>query len=274
MKRIAFSLILALAIPAAALAQEKAGQSKDEQELLKTRSEWYDAYFRGDTTILARIETSDFVVISDRTIENQRMYGVIQKAVQANRWIPKGAANVDDNNVRVRLQGDLAVISGSGWTRIPGLVEKPPEIKNAFTETWVKRDGRWRVMHLHYHQQGQRQQPSSAQSQPAAPAQGQAAFPVGTYAAKDQQGTLWALDFKSDGTVTVKMDEQSLAPDITYTIKDDQIEISAGTTNAMCSGKGTYKWAFDGKALTFQLVSEPNCQPRQVVLTGNKFIKQ
>lgn len=82
------------------------------------------------------------------------------------------------------------------------------------------------------------------------------------------------MNFKSDGTVIVKMDEQSLAPDITYTVKNDQIEISAGTTHSLCSGTGTYKWAFDGKALTFQLVSEPSCQPRQAILTGNKFIKQ
>lgn len=251
----------------------QAQSSNTEQEVLKVRREWYVAYFRGDTATLARIETNDFVVISDRTIENKREYAGIQKAVQANRWLPKGAEQMDDDDLQVRLQGDLTVISGKGWTKVPGFIEKPPQNKTAFTEIWVRRDGRWRIMHLHYHQQGQPQQPNNAQSQTAAPAQGQVTFPVGTYTAKDQQGT-WVMDFKIDGTVTVKRDDFSLAPDITYTVKNDQLEISAGTTSSMCSGKGTYKWAFDGKALSFQLVSDPNCQPRQAVMTGNKFIKQ
>lgn len=183
MKRIAFSLILALAIPAIALAQEKVDQSKVEQKILKVRSEWLEAYYKGDTETLARIETSDFVVISDHTIENQRVYTGMRNAAKAGRWFPKGVANVDDD-MRVRVQGDLAVVSGRAWTKVPGVMENPPQNKTAFTEVWVKRDGRWRIMHLHYHQQGQRQ-PSSAQPHPAAPAQGPSAFPIGTYAAKD-----------------------------------------------------------------------------------------
>jgi ketosteroid isomerase-like protein len=274
MKRIAFSLILALTIPVIILAQEKAGQSKDEQELLKTRSEWYDAYFRGDTATLERIETSDFVVISDRTVENKRTYTGIQNAVKANRWMPKGTTKVDDDDLRVRLQGDFAAISGRGWNKVPGVFEKPPQNRIAFTEIWVRRDGRWRVMHLHYHLQVQPQPPSSAQSQPAALAQGQPAFPVGTYAAKDQMGA-WLISFQSDGTYTVKLDDQLLVPDGRYTVSSNgQVVLSSATPSAMCSGNGTYKWSSDEKALTFEAVSDTACQPRLSVLTGNKFIRQ
>ena len=252
----------------------QAQSSAAEQEVLKVRREWYAAYFIGDTETLARIETGDFVVISDRNIENQRQYAGIQKAVEAKRWMPKGTAQVDDDNLRVRVQADLAVVSGTGWTKVSGLVEKPPESKTAFTEIWIKRDGRWRIMHLHYHQMGQSTPRSNTPSQPSALATGQFTFPVGTYTAKDQQGVAWVIDFKADGTVTVKMDGQSLGPDITYTVTNDQIEISAATANAICSGKGIYKWALQSQTLSFQLVSDPNCQPRQAVLTGNKFIKQ
>jgi hypothetical protein len=262
----------ALTFCAAQPAFGQATRPAAEHELLKVRQEWYAAYFKGNTEVLANIEASDFVVISDRTIENQRLYTNMQNAAKAGRWFPKGATNMDDDNLRVRLQGDLAVISGSGWTKVPGLLERPPEIKTAFTEIWVKRDGRWRVMHLHFHQMGQSQQARNAQA--AASAQWQSNFPTGTYTAKDQQGTPWVMDFKNNGTVMVKMGKESLAPDITYTVKDDQIEISAGTSNAMCAGKGTYKWKFDGKTLSFELVSDPHCQPRQSVLTGNKFSKQ
>ena len=128
-------------------------QSSAEQEILKLRREWAIAYSKGDTAALARIETSDFVVVSDSRINNQRQYERIEQAVKENRWPPrgKGAISVEDDNLRVRIQGDMAIVYGTSWTKIPGLVEQPPENKNAFTEVWVKRDGPWRAMHLQYH---------------------------------------------------------------------------------------------------------------------------
>ena len=64
-------------------------QSSAEQEILKLRREWAIAYSKGDTEALARIETSDFVVVSDSRINNQRQYERIEQAVKENiecRW--------------------------------------------------------------------------------------------------------------------------------------------------------------------------------------------
>ena len=153
MKQMMTILVLAVATSSLALSQtvnnNRSGNS--EQEILKVRDEWYDAYFRGDTAMMKRIETSDFVVISDRGIQNKREYEALEKAVKENRWMPKGTTKVDDE-VNVRVQGEMAVISGRGWNKVPGRIEKPPEKKTAFTEVWVKRDGRWQVMHLHFNQ--------------------------------------------------------------------------------------------------------------------------
>jgi ketosteroid isomerase-like protein len=273
MKRIVFSLILALAIPVIALAQEKAGQSKDEQEILKTRSEWLEAYYKGDTETLARIETSDFVVIHDRVIENRRVYPPMQNAAKAGRWFPKGSANID-TELRVRVQGNVAVVSGRGWDKIPGRIEEPPQNIKAYSEVWVNQDGRWRIMHLHFDRQDSPRQPSSDKSQTAAPTPGQPAFPVGTYTAKDQDGA-WVMSFRSDGTFTVKMDDRVIVPGGKYTVKNDQVVLSNGIETLLCgAGDGIYKWSFDGQALTFGAVSDTGCMPRQRTLTGNKFIKQ
>ncbi len=66
---------------------------------------------------MERIEPRDFVVISDHLIENKREYAGIQKAVKENRWMAKGTTNIDDE-LSVRLQGDVAVIHSRGWTKV------------------------------------------------------------------------------------------------------------------------------------------------------------
>jgi len=152
MKRMLILLILSV-IPTALVLSQTASKSpsgNEEKEILKLRSEWYDAYFRGDTAVMERIETSDIVVISDRGIGAKREYATVQKAVKENRWMAPGTSKVDVE-LTIRMQGDVAIVHSLSWTKIPGQVEKPPENKTASTEVWVKRDGRWRVMHLQYH---------------------------------------------------------------------------------------------------------------------------
>lgn len=80
-------LAAALAFYAAQPALGQATRPAAEQELLKVRQEWYAAYFQGNTEVLASIETSDFVVISDRAIEHQRLYTNMQNAAKAGRWL-------------------------------------------------------------------------------------------------------------------------------------------------------------------------------------------
>jgi len=63
--------------------------------------------------------------------------------------MPKGVTLVDEN-LNVRLHGDAAVLSGRSWNKESGQGKKPPEGRNVFTEVWLKRDGRWKVMHLHF----------------------------------------------------------------------------------------------------------------------------
>jgi hypothetical protein len=43
-----------------------------EQKIIKIRRDWYEAFFRGDTATMNRIETDDFVVVSDSGPENKK----------------------------------------------------------------------------------------------------------------------------------------------------------------------------------------------------------
>lgn len=245
-------------------------QSSVEEEIRQHLKERYELLIKGETAARESYFSDDYTEIrAGGTFLTKEQLSALYKT--PGRKVER----YDLDDLKVRVYGDTAVVTGrysrKGYvTQLTGQKTEFDD-QGRFTTVLVKKQGRWQAV------AGQDtatpKQSAVAPPQSTAPVQGQSAFPFGVYAAKVEQGT-WVMEFKNDGTVTVKLDAFSLAPDITYSVKADQIEISAGTTSAMCSGKGTYKWAFDGKALSFQLVSDPNCQPRQAVMTGNKFIKQ
>jgi ketosteroid isomerase-like protein len=147
----------------------KGQPDNSEQELMKARKEGYDAFARGDTATMDRLETSDFIVVDSFGIDNKKgQLAFTQERVKANRWFPKGTTMIEEQ-VSVRMQGDWAIVHGRGWAKIPGLVEAPPQNKTAFTEIWVKRDGRWQLTHLHSHRQGQPQPAAQSSAQATKP---------------------------------------------------------------------------------------------------------
>lgn len=166
MKRLLTLLILTFLwlLPILGRASAQEDQSGNAaQEITRSRRDWYDAFFRGDTSTMNRIETDDFIVVNDRGSRAKReQLAGIRRAVKADKWLPKGITLVDEN-LKVRFHGNMAVLSGLGWNKQPGQGNKPPEGKNVFTEVWIKRDGRWQVMHLQY---GSLDQTPSTRSSP------------------------------------------------------------------------------------------------------------
>jgi ketosteroid isomerase-like protein len=53
-------------------------------------------------------------------------------------------------DLRVRFEGNVAVVTGRAWVKAPDQ-KGPPKERTALTEVWVERDGRWTVLHLHFH---------------------------------------------------------------------------------------------------------------------------
>ena len=158
-------LLGSLAVIASGQTPEKTSlDSSTEQEIMTLSREWYDAYFRGDTATLERVEASDFIVMSDRVTQTKQEQVVgIQSRVKEGRWLSPGLIRHTEG-VRVRAYGDVVVISGRSWNTRQGDVPQTPSVKSQFTEIWMRHDGQWQVVHLHFNPLAQ-VQPTTQQPQ-------------------------------------------------------------------------------------------------------------
>jgi ketosteroid isomerase-like protein len=107
----------------------------DDSDLKSTEQQWVNAYYSGDGKTLSRLEADDFTVIANGQKET--------KAQQISEAEGRGPVGVPQPNVEeeVRHYGDVALITGlSGGSNV------------RFTAVWVKLNGSWKVVHLHYTQ--------------------------------------------------------------------------------------------------------------------------
>jgi ketosteroid isomerase-like protein len=132
-------LMLALAVLFLACLADTQTASKnptaDDSELKSTEQQWVSAYYSGDGKTLSRIEADDFTVIANGQRET--------KTQQIAEVEGRGPVGVPQPNIEeeVRHYGDVALITGlSGGSNV------------RFTAVWVKQNGSWQVVHLHYSQ--------------------------------------------------------------------------------------------------------------------------
>ena len=107
----------------------------DDSDLKSTEQQWVEAYYRGDGKTLSRMEAEDFTVIASGQKQT--------KAEQIAEVEGRGPVGVPQPNLEeeIRHYGDVAVITGlSGGSNV------------RFTAVWVKLNGSWKVVHLHYSQ--------------------------------------------------------------------------------------------------------------------------
>ncbi len=113
------------------------------------RADYWQAFERGDTAAMAKSESKDLRVFHDRAAEMQPQDAWlrdIRVLAEAKKWRPKRPAP-DKTEVSVRVTGGAASVSGVGEVLA---VEPGPREYKAFTEVWVRREGRWLLVHLHY----------------------------------------------------------------------------------------------------------------------------
>ena len=108
----------------------------DDSNLKRTEQQWVNAYYSGDAKTLSRLEADDFVVIANGEKET--------KTQQIAEVEGRGPVGVPQPNIEedVRRYGDVALITG---------LSAASNVR--FTAVWVKRDGSWKVVHLHYSQE-------------------------------------------------------------------------------------------------------------------------
>jgi hypothetical protein len=140
--------------PQPSLAQGAKKKDPQRDKLLAARDAWYVAFYAGDTAAMDKVEAKEFVVIGERAgqtsmLTKEEQLRGIKKAVQDKKWFPKGMTQGTDD-LRIRFEGNVAVITGRGWAKAPDQKDRPKD-RAALTEVWVERDDGWTVLHLHFH---------------------------------------------------------------------------------------------------------------------------
>ncbi len=125
--------VLVLAYGAQVQAASKRPAANDA-DLKNAEQQWVNAYYSADGATLSRLEADDFTVIANGEKPKSKKEQIASVAGRGPAGVP--APNVEEE---IRHYGNVAVITGlseSSHTR--------------FTTVWVKRNGQWKVVHLHY----------------------------------------------------------------------------------------------------------------------------
>ena len=135
MKRFAIAVsVVVLAFGVAILAQIQTGNV--EKELIKLENEWGDALIKHDPAPIDKMIADDFIGINDgnaytkaELLEFIKSYKGEYTSLVADEW-------------KARVYGDAAVVIARMTYKMQ-LEGKGIAGQQRFTDTWIRRDGRW-----------------------------------------------------------------------------------------------------------------------------------
>ena len=109
--------------------------------LLQMEDAWNAAYGRRDETWFQQNLADDYTEIGDdgRTINDKAGATAAMKADKST------ALETDLSDMKVRVEGDAAVVTGVNHVRLKDPTGKQQDYKHRFTDTFVKRDRRWLI---------------------------------------------------------------------------------------------------------------------------------
>jgi ketosteroid isomerase-like protein len=134
MKRTAFAVSVAVVVfGVTILAQTQTGSV--EQGLIKAENEWGEAVVKRDAASIDmlrdRIIADEYIMIYDGSAFTKAQYFELAKSIKED------ILSFVMDEWQVRVYGDAAVVMGRGT------------MKTRFTDTWVKRAGRWQCVAAH-----------------------------------------------------------------------------------------------------------------------------
>ncbi len=142
MKRLAIAVcVVVLAFGVAILAQQKSGSA--EQELLKLEQDWTNANVKADVAFLEQILAEDWVFTDPE--------GVVWTKAQSLAVLKSGEdkiASMVPDDMKARVYGDAAVVTGRNTTK-ETLKGKDISGLYRWTDTWIKKAGRWQCVATH-----------------------------------------------------------------------------------------------------------------------------
>jgi ketosteroid isomerase-like protein len=143
MKRIAIVIGAAILVfGVAILAQIQTGSV--EQELIRLENEWAAAAIGHDAATIDRMVADDFIdTASNGTVTTKaQMLDYIESYKEV-------IISFVTDEWKVRVYGDAAVVNARNTIKIQ-FEGKEAAKQERFTDTWIKRDGRWKCVAGHY----------------------------------------------------------------------------------------------------------------------------
>jgi hypothetical protein len=146
MKRIAIVLGVAVLVFAGAAQAQTQAQPKSgsvEQELIKLENEANDAWIKRDVEAYTRLLADDYMSTeSDGSVLTKAQDLALLKSDENT------TTSMIADDFRVRVYGDAAVVTfrGTYKNQVKG---KEGTGQERFTDTWVKRAGRWQCVATH-----------------------------------------------------------------------------------------------------------------------------
>ena len=143
MKLITCLILLTLIVGGgSAVAQDDAAQT-----VQKLERAWLDAYEQHDAKAMDAIVADDFSI----TFPNGSIQTKPQIMASLNRSRPAGAPTMKfrTEEVRARVYGDTVILTGRVITEIQREGQANSTEQQRYTDTYVKRNGRWQVVASH-----------------------------------------------------------------------------------------------------------------------------
>jgi uncharacterized protein (TIGR02246 family) len=156
-KTIVLALLLTFHTPMFANDQQQTTVSKAEQEVRQLERRWLDAYEQFDSQTMTTIVADEFVITFPNG-SRQNKSELMSMIRNPNKSGPVMRFYTED--VRSRAIGDTVILRGTVVTEYEKDGKNVRE-KSRYTDTYVKRNGRWQVVasHLSNAEEPRKQQP-------------------------------------------------------------------------------------------------------------------
>lgn len=137
------ALLLLCLLPVAAVSQENADSSSDKSMILALEGAWNQAELHHDANAAAAILADTFISVDHHgTLLNKARY---LADLKDQSFRPEEISNSDTS---IYLYGDVAVVTSAYRTKGSDN-GKPFSHRGRFTDTWIKRNGKWQCVADH-----------------------------------------------------------------------------------------------------------------------------
>jgi ketosteroid isomerase-like protein len=146
MKRIAIAFCVVVLVFAVTVIAQTPAQPKSEgveQELIKLEKQWGDALVKPDLAFLDQITADDWILTDPD--------GNVWTKAQSLSLLKSGEdvyTSLTTDDWKVHVYGDAAIVTARNTVK-ETFKGKDVSGQSRFTDTWVRRDGRWQCVATH-----------------------------------------------------------------------------------------------------------------------------